>query len=347
MEEESANKILVIGPSWVGDMVMSQALFMCLKKEEPDSKVTVMAPNWTRPLLDRMPEVDHSIDMEIGHGELGLIARRKLGKSLRSSNFTQAIVLPQSFKSALVPFHADIPLRTGWRGEWRNLLLNDCRSPRDAQFPLMVQRFTALAYPERKNPPAEIPTPRLVTDAESTATAISKFCLVLDSKVLAICPGAEFGAAKQWPSEYYAELSNAMLARGWQVWLLGSANDELIAESILADIDNRYLEQCQNLVGRTNLAEAIDLMSLSSTVISNDSGLMHVAAALMKPVVAIYGSTSPDFTPPLTKKVKLLTTNIECRPCFKRECPYGHLRCLTELKPELAIASLESFLTKE
>lgn len=326
---------------------MSQALFMCLKKEEPDSQITVMAPNWTRPLLDRMPEVDHSIDMEIGHGELGLIARRKLGKSLRSSNFTQAIVLPQSFKSALVPFHADIPLRTGWRGEWRNLLLNDCRSPRDAEFPLMVQRFIALAYPERKNPPAEIPTPRLVTDAESTATAISKFCLVIDSKVLAICPGAEFGAAKQWPSEYYAELSNSMLARGWQVWLLGSANDELIAESILADIDNRYLEQFQNLVGRTNLAEAIDLMSLSSTVISNDSGLMHVAAALMKPVVAIYGSTSADFTPPLTKKVKLLTTNIECRPCFKRECPYGHLRCLTELKPELAIASLESFLTKE
>jgi len=347
MEEESANKILVIGPSWVGDMVMSQALFMCLKKEEPDSQITVMAPNWTRPLLDRMPEVDHSIDMEIGHGEFGLIARRKLGKSLRSSNFTQAIVLPQSFKSALVPFHADIPLRTGWRGEWRNLLLNDCRSPRDAEFPLMVQRFIALAYPERKNPPAEIPTPRLVTDAESTATAISKFCLVIDSKVLAICPGAEFGAAKQWPSEYYAELSNSMLARGWQVWLLGSANDELIAESILADIDNRYLEQFQNLVGRTNLAEAIDLMSLSSTVISNDSGLMHVAAALMKPVVAIYGSTSADFTPPLTKKVKLLTTNIECRPCFKRECPYGHLRCLTELKPELAIASLESFLTKE
>ena len=326
---------------------MSQALFMCLKKEEPDSQITVMAPNWTRPLLDRMPEVDHSIDMEIGHGEFGLIARRKLGKSLRSSNFTQAIVLPQSFKSALVPFHADIPLRTGWRGEWRNLLLNDCRSPRDAEFPLMVQRFIALAYPERKNPPAEIPTPRLVTDAESTATAISKFCLVIDSKVLAICPGAEFGAAKQWPSEYYAELSNSMLARGWQVWLLGSANDELIAESILADIDNRYLEQFQNLVGRTNLAEAIDLMSLSSTVISNDSGLMHVAAALMKPVVAIYGSTSADFTPPLTKKVKLLTTNIECRPCFKRECPYGHLRCLTELKPELAIASLESFLTKE
>ena len=347
MDEETKNNILVIGPSWVGDMVMSQSLLMCLKKENPDSQITVMAPNWTRPLLDRMPEVDNSIDMEISHGELGLIARRKLGKSLRSSNFTQAIVLPQSFKSALVPFHADIPLRTGWRGEWRNLLLNDCRSPRDAQFPLMVQRFTALAYPERKTPPAEIPNPRLVTDAESTATAIRKFCLVIDSKVLAICPGAEFGEAKQWPSEYYAELSNSMLARGWQVWLLGSANDELIAESILADIDNRYLEQCQNLVGRTNLAEAIDLMSLSNAVISNDSGLMHVAAALMKPVVAIYGSTSPDFTPPLTKKVKLLTTDIECRPCFKRECPYGHLRCLTELKPELAIASLESFLTKE
>ena len=180
---------------------MSQALFMCLKKENPDSQITVMAPNWTRPLLDRMPEVDSSMDMEIGHGELRLAARRKLGKSLRSSNFTQAIVLPQSFKSALVPFHADIPLRTGWRGEWRNPLLNDCRLPRDDQFPLMIQRFAALAYPERNNPPAEIPNPRLVTDSESTAAAISKFCLVRDSKVLAICPGAEFGEAKQWPSE--------------------------------------------------------------------------------------------------------------------------------------------------
>ena len=347
MAEETVKNILVIGPSWVGDMVMSQALFMCLKKENPDSQITVMAPNWTRPLLDRMPEVDSSMDMEIGHGELRLAARRKLGKSLRSSNFTQAIVLPQSFKSALVPFHADIPLRTGWRGEWRNPLLNDCRLPRDDQFPLMIQRFAALAYPERNNPPAEIPNPRLVTDAESTAATISKFCLVRDSKVLAICPGAEFGEAKQWPSEYYAEISNSMLARGWQVWLFGSANDELVAEAILADIDNRYLEQCQNLVGRTYLAEAIDLMSLADTVISNDSGLMHVAAALMKPVVAIYGSTSPDFTPPLAEKVKLLATDIECRPCFKRECPYGHLRCLTELKPELAMASVESFSAKE
>ena len=212
MAEETVKNILVIGPSWVGDMVMSQALFMCLKKENPDSQITVMAPNWTRPLLDRMPEVDSSMDMEIGHGELRLAARRKLGKSLRSSNFTQAIVLPQSFKSALVPFHADIPLRTGWRGEWRNPLLNDCRLPRDDQFPLMIQRFAALAYPERNNPPAEIPNPRLVTDSESTAAAISKFCLVRDSKVLAICPGAEFGEAKQWPSEYYAEISNSMLA---------------------------------------------------------------------------------------------------------------------------------------
>ncbi|NKB34590.1 MAG: lipopolysaccharide heptosyltransferase II [Pseudomonadales bacterium] len=347
MAEQITQNILVIGPSWVGDMVMSQSLYKCLKENNPDCQITVMAPHWTRPLLDRMPEVDASIDMEIGHGELRLAARRKLGKSLRTALFTQAIVLPLSFKSALVPYHANIQVRTGWRGEWRNLLLNDCRPPQNEQFPLMVQRFAALAYPEISSPPQQIPHPKLVTSQANVDASISKFSLVTSDKILAICPGAEFGEAKQWPSEYYAELSNSMLQQGWQVWIFGSANDELITESILADIDDRHRGHCHNLAGRTSLAEAIDLMSLVDVVVSNDSGLMHVASALEKPVVGIYGSTSPDFTPPLAEKVKLLATDIECRPCFKRKCPYGHLRCLTELKPALAIESVESFSASE
>lgn len=347
MVEKSEKNILVIGPSWVGDMVMSQALYMSLKVLEPNCRITVMAPNWTRPVLDRMPEVDSSLDSELGHGELRLSARRRLGKSLRSSNFTHAIVLPLSFKSALVPFHANIGIRTGWRGEWRNFLLNDCRTPRDEQFPLMVQRFAALAYPESEVPPANIPNPRLVTQQQLVQASLSKFQLGTGDEIIAICPGAEFGEAKQWPAQYYAELSNAMLDQGKQIWIFGSSNDELTTEAILADIDQAMLGRCHNLVGKTSLAEAIDLMSVASTVVSNDSGLMHVAAALNKPVVGVYGSTSPDFTPPLADKVKLLSTDIECRPCFKRECPFGHLRCLTELKPKLAIESVESFSTSK
>ena len=260
MAEKTEQNILVIGPSWVGDMVMSQTLYRCLKQNNPQSRITVMAPNWTRPLLDRMPEVDVSLTLEIGHGELKLGARRRLGRSLRDSNFTQAIVLPLSFKSALVPFHADIKIRTGWRGEWRNILLNDCRPPEDESFPLMVQRFAALAYAASSSPPENIPHPKLSIQQSELNSSLSKFGLSQEGKILAISPGAEFGEAKQWPSEYYAELANTMIQQGWQVWIFGSANDLLVTESILADIESEHLHSCHNLVGKTSLAEAIDFV---------------------------------------------------------------------------------------
>lgn len=318
-------------------MVMAQSLFRCLKDQNADCEIVVMAPDWTRPLLDRMPEVSASLSAQLGHGELKLGLRRKIGRGLRNDGYTHGIVLPNSFKSALIPFHAKIPRRIGWQGEWRYPLLNDCRKLMPGAFPRMVDRFAALAYAPADSPPAEIPFPRLKVDDENTAQALDKFKLQPGNKVLAVCAGAEFGAAKQWPAEHYAELVNTLIHQGWQAWFFGSANDGLITESILADIEPDNLEQCANLTGATSLAEAIDLMSCANMVVSNDSGLMHVAAALNKPVVALYGSTSADFTPPLTERVKLLATDIECRPCFKRECPYGHLKCLTELKPSLAI----------
>lgn len=300
-----------------------------------------MAPDWTRPILDRMPEVESSIPAELEHGELRLRKRRQMGRALRSEGFTQAIVLPNSFKSALIPFHAGIPKRTGWLGEWRRPLLNDCRRLDEDAFPRMVDRFAALAYPEDRSPPANVPAPRLAVDIDSVRAAMSQFQLTDNQPVLAICAGAEFGEAKQWPAQHYAELVNNLVGKGWQFWFFGSVNDQLITESIMADVDPAFLDQCENLAGATSLAQAIDLMSRATAVISNDSGLMHVAAALQKPVVGIYGSTSPDFTPPLAERVKLLATDIECRPCFKRQCPYGHLRCLTELKPVLATEAVE------
>lgn len=337
IEQNSEEHILVIGPAWVGDMVMAQSLFITLKQRNPQCKISVMAPLWTSPLLQRMPEVDHSLDAQLGHGELKLGARRKIGRSLRSSQFSQAIVLPNSFKSALIPFHAGIPTRTGWKGEWRSPLLNDCRILDKQALPRMVERFTALAYPNNTFSDQDVPAPKLSVKESLVHSTAAEFGLNPGGKILAICPGAEFGEAKQWPAKHYADLINALANSGWEAWFFGSANDQLICESILADIEPEHLAVCKNLAGKTTLAQAIDLMSCASAVVSNDSGLMHVGAALEKPVVGIYGSTSPDFTPPLAERVKLLSTDIECRPCFKRQCPYGHLKCLTELHPQLAI----------
>lgn len=336
--------LLIIGPTWVGDMVMAQSLFMLIKQRQPDSRITVMAPDWTRPLLQRMPEVDASRDLPVKHGELSLGKRRAIGRSLQPEGFTEAIILPNSFKSALIPFHAGIPKRTAWRGEWRNLLLTDCRTLDKQAFPLMVQRFAALGLPPDNKPPASIPYPRLKIDPGAAAEALKVLGLEAGERIVGICPGAEYGESKQWPAVHYAALTNQLVAGGWEVWIFGSGNDRLMAESILADVDNDKLPRCKNLTGATSLAQAIDVLAMTHLVVSNDSGLMHIAAALGKPLVALYGSTSPDFTPPLTEKVKSLFTDIECRPCFKRECPYGHRRCLTEIKPQRALAAAEELL---
>ena len=340
----SEEKILIIGPAWVGDMVMAQSLFISLKQQNPLARISVMAPDWTRPLLDRMPEVEESIGSELDHGELKLSVRRKIGKSLRQEKFDRAIVLPNSFKSALIPFHAGIPNRTGWKGEWRRPLLNDCRRLNKDNFPRMVDRFAALAYPAADRPPADTPNPNLRVNSDQVNATVNEFKLDRSKKIVAICAGAEFGESKQWPARHYASMVNALIEDGWEAWFFGSANDQIISESIMADIEPSHLAACKNLTGNTSLAQAIDLMSCVDAVVSNDSGLMHVGAALGKPVIGIYGSTSPDFTPPLAERVKLLSTDIECRPCFKRQCPYGHLRCLTELNPELAIAAVKQLV---
>jgi len=344
MDSKSTYKILIIGPAWVGDMVMAQSLFMALQQRHEAADITVLAPAWTRPLLDRMPEVTQSIDLDLSHGELSLGKRRQLGKGMRKQGFQQAIVLPNSFKSALIPFHAGIPERTAWVGEFRWPLLNDARRLNKNVFAGMVERFVALAYPASPEPPADCPNPRLLVNEESQTKAVGQFHLDGEGPVLGICPGAEFGPAKQWPAEHYAELANSLLGEGWRVWFFGSISDQLVTESIMADIEPAHFDRCANLVGKTTLGQAIDLLACSRVVASNDSGLMHVAAALGKPIVAMYGSTSSDFTPPLADRVKLLSTDIECRPCFKRECPYGHLRCLNELNPGLAIDAVAELI---
>ena len=340
-------KILVIGPAWVGDMVMSQSLYRLLKQQHPDALLHVMAPGWCLPLLERMPQVDRAIRMPLGHGEFQLLARWRLGRTLKAEGYDWALILPNSLKSALVPLFAGVPRRTGWKGESRYGLLNDLRSNKQ-DFPMMVQRYMALAFAKSQMRNASdlpaIPHPALRIDAQQQATARSRLGLQSPAPVLGLCPGAEFGPAKRWPEAHYANIAERWCAQGGQVWIFGSGKDREVATSILNHLSPTAQGQCQLLTGETSLTEAIDLLAACAAVVCNDSGLMHITAAVGTPLVAVYGSTSTIYTPPLSERVKTVHTEIDCRPCFKRECPLGHLNCLKQLDPDRVWQALQQLL---
>ncbi len=334
-----SKKILIVGPAWVGDMVMAQCLFKLLKQQNPQNVIDVLAPAWSMPLLARMPEVSTAIEMSLGHGQLNLTERYRIGKRLRDNKYDQAIVLPNSFKSALALWWAKIPRRTGWRGELRYFMLNDMRYLDKTRYPLMIERFMALGLERHEALPAVYPVPELHITPASQATALAHHQLVSPVRpVLALCPGAEFGPAKQWPENYYADIANTKLQEGWDVWIFGSPKDHEIAKKIQLATQQRAV----NLAGKTTLEEAIDLLSLATVIVSNDSGLMHIGAALNKPLVAVYGPTSPSFTPPLNKNAKILTLALDCQPCFQRICPLKHHHCMRELKPIQVLAAISS-----
>lgn len=328
---QAPRRVLVVGPSWVGDMVMAQSLFIALRTREPQLGIDVLAPAWSLPLLARMPEVGRGIAMPLGHGEFGLGVRRALGHSLREAGYAQAIVLPGSLKSALVPWFAGIPQRTGFRGEMRYGLINDMRPLPRTRLPLTVQRFVALglaAGGADANAPA-VPQPRLQTSPSNLWRVLDALRLDAARPAVAMMPGAEYGPAKQWPLAHFASLAADCVARGEQVWVLGSARDAAAGEQIARTAGPGV----HNLCGRTELADAVDLIGAASAAVSNDSGLMHVAAAVDTPVVAIYGSSTPQHTPPLSDRATSLYLGLPCSPCLKRECPLGHTRCLQDIAP--------------
>ncbi|MDD5228142.1 MAG: lipopolysaccharide heptosyltransferase II [Methylococcales bacterium] len=326
-------KILIIAPSWVGDMVMAQSLFIALKENNPNCQIDVLAPAWSLGLLARMPEVSQTFVIPLTHGEFNVKARFLLGRKLRVEKYDQAIVLPNSWKSALIPFFANIPKRTGFLGEARFGLLNDARKLDKSVLTMTVQRFVALAESTSPLPPFKggmcFKFPLLNVIELQQKTVIDKFNLRLSQPILVLCAGAEYGSAKRWTETHFAELASQKIAEGWQIWLIGSEKDKFVTE----EINKLTGWQCQDFTGKTDLTEAVDLLSLAHTVVSNDSGLMHVAAALNKKVVAIYGSSDPKFTPPLHADAKIVTLNLPCSPCFKRDCPLQHRRCLTDILP--------------
>ncbi|HVA54462.1 MAG TPA: lipopolysaccharide heptosyltransferase II [Gammaproteobacteria bacterium] len=321
------SRILIVGPAWIGDMVMAQSLFITLKQRFPDSEIDVLAPAWSKPLLARMPEVQSSVTTPLTHGEFGFGARQRLGRLLRG-RYDQAIVLPRSWKSALAPFFAGIPKRTGYRGEWRYGLINDMRVLDKSTLTQTVQRFVNLGLEsDAPSPPTDIPKPHLQVEKYNQTVLLNSLALNRSPPIVALMPGAEYGPAKRWPVERYGELAKQVLASGKQVWVFGSAHEQSLGEEITRIAGKRIV----NLCGSTRLEDVVDLMALAETAVTNDSGLMHIAAAVDIKIVAIYGSSTPDYTPPLSDKADAVYLRLDCSPCFKRECPLKHLNCLKHI----------------
>jgi heptosyltransferase II len=328
-------RILVVGPSWVGDMVMAQSLYRLLVERYGAARVDVVAPPWSVPVLARMPEVTRAIELDVAHGELGLNNRRALGRRLRSDGYERAIVLPRSFKAALVPFFARIRQRTGFRGEWRYALINDVRPFDPKRLNATVLRFAALAAPALDVALPEILPPRLAAERAGFERFAERLGVAVDRPAVALMPGAEYGPAKRWPVERFAALARGLADQGLAVWVLGSATERPLGDEITAAAPRSV----SNLCGESTLPEVIDVLAAADAAVSNDSGLMHVAAAVDTHVVAIYGSSSPQFTPPLTERKTIFYRNLDCSPCFQRTCPLGHLNCLRTITVDAVLAA--------
>lgn len=315
-------------------MVMAQSLFKFLKEREPERALDVLAPAWSLPIVARMPEIREGIASETAHGEVGMRKRRRIGTGLRNVAYDRAIVMPRSFKSALIPWFAKIPVRTGFRGESRFIIINDVRPFDPAVLDQTVKRFVALGLDAGESLPATIPNPSLSISSDNQARIIRELGIAKDRPVIAMMPGAEYGPAKCWPLEYFTELAGKLDDAGYGVWILGSAGDAAAGTTIAGG------SEAVNLCGKTSLDDVIDLLAACEQAVSNDSGLMHIAAAVGIHVHGIYGSSSPKFTPPLTKSRDIHETGLDCSPCFERECPLGHLRCLRELEPDRIFAKI-------
>lgn len=322
-------KILITGPSWIGDMVMSQSLYKLLKQQIPEAIIDVLAPQWTLPVLERMPEVRQGILFPARHGKLDLSMRIKTGLKLRAECYDQAIIIPRSLKSALPSFIAGIQKRTGLKAHLG--LVNQVKSFSKSRNELFVRRYLSLgsdrAYSMEFD---EIPKPALYIDVSNRELLLEKFKLE-ENQFVIFAPGAEFGPAKQWPAEHFARLAELLESNDLKVCIVGSDKDKVISQNIVSLTLSKNIS---DLCGKTGLTDVLDLMSAAKNVVTNDSGLMHLACASHAKVISLFGSTSPEYTPPLADKAlsKVVKVDINCSPCFARICKFDHYHCLTQIQ---------------
>lgn len=346
--QPAAEKILIVAPNWIGDALMAQPLLALLKRRHPNLQIDAIAPAWVAPALAAMPEVQNVIPTHLAHGALQWRERVAFAKQIRAQGYSAAYVLPNSFKSALIPWLAGIPLRVGYQGETRIGVLNvrHPNAPKNAKLP-MVQHYAALAATPQgslqKLAPDGLPNPQLQVSPEAIAAACEAFAIDPSRPLVAFCPGAEYGPAKRWPATHFADLAQQILKTFpyAQLIALGGPKDAEIAEAIRATAP-----QVRNLCGTTKLEQAIALLARTDAAVCNDSGLMHVTAALNRPLVAVFGSSDPRHTPPHSAVAQVIWLQLECSPCFERTCPLGHTRCLTEISAEQVFERLRLMLAR-
>ena len=341
------NKVLVISPSWLGDLIMSQSLLKTLKQLNPGISIDVYAPGYTHPIVSRMPEVDRFIENPFAHGELNLIKRYKEGKNLAKNNYDCIFVLPNSLKSALIAFFAGASDRRGFKGESRYILLNNMRCNKQ-DFPRMVERYVALAYDKNDVKTAlDLPAfeyPKLTIKSLSPDLLAKLNIPEQHRPFLGIGCGANYGPSKLWPVEYFAKACDYWIERGGAVLGLGTKKDSETVKAIQGLIHKDNSDYFYDISGKTSLAEALDLCGSCQAAICNDSGMMHTMAAADVPQVCIFGSTSTTYTPPLSDKAVCVESTQPCHPCFARTCRFNTYACLKEISPETVIEKLAAII---
>lgn len=339
--------ILIIAPNWIGDAVSTQALLANLKVLYPGSKIDVLASNWVAPIYRACSEVHEVIEAKFEHKKLQWNLRKQLAKEIEAKNYQACFVLPNSFKSALIPWLANIPFRIGYRGELRFGLINlALDNPSKINRPPMVEHYLALSQLLKDDDSLPlgqlIPRLNVSTSAKQSVEKKLQDANINSESIYAICPGAEYGPSKRWPTEHFTALAQKLITQNSnnQIILLGSKSDHSLGQEITSQA--KQASKIHNWCGNTSLDEAIALIGMSKALVSNDSGLMHIAAALKTPQIAIFGSSDPTHTPPLSDRAQIIWLNMPCSPCHKRECPLGHLRCLKDILPEQVLATLNT-----
>jgi heptosyltransferase-2 len=341
----SGGRLLVISPNWIGDAVMAQPLLQRLKAQHPERPIDVLSPPSVAPVWRAVAEVDTVLETPFRHKALQLRERWKYAQVLRARGYPAAYVLPNTLKYALIPWLAGIPRRVGYKGEMRYGLVNvmhmDDTPPRP-----MVPFYAALAF----DPAAPLqPTarPRLQVPPDRIAAACAQHGIDAGRPLVVFAPGAEFGPAKRWPPRHFGALAQAILAQhpDAQIALLGSPKDRDSGEEVVAHA-GAAAPALLNLAGRTQLDEAIALIARAAAVVANDSGLLHIASSLNRPVVALYGPTDPAHAPPFSDMARSLFLNLDCAPCRQRECPLGHHNCLEKMEAPLVWKELAPMLTR-
>jgi heptosyltransferase-2 len=339
--------ILIIAPNWIGDAVMTQPLLASLKAQYPHSNIDVLASTWVAPIYRACPEVNEVIEAKLEHRQLQWGLRKQIAKDIEAKQYQACFVLPNSLKSALIPWLANIPFRIGYRGEYRFGLINiSLKNPSKVNRPPMVEHYLALGQLLNEDgasaSTALAPVLNVLPSAKQSALQKCTQENISSSPIYIFCPGAEYGPSKRWPAAHFADLAQRLVAENNsnQILLLGGKGDHPIAQEIASQAG--CPNNLHNWCGETSLDEAIALIGMATAVVSNDSGLMHIAAALKTPQVAIFGSSDPGHTPPLSEKAKVIWLNLPCSPCHQKECPLGHLQCLKDILPQEVLATLHT-----